>query len=77
LYEQLTEYRNERRDELAVILAGQAAPLRSLLHASPSLAARFRAVIDFPGFTPGQLAVIFGSLPTMSQRVGWRLRRSA
>ena len=62
LYEQLTEYRNERRDELAVILAGQAAPLRSLLHGSPSLAARFRAVIDFPGFTPGQLAVIFGSL---------------
>ena len=62
LYEQLTEYRNERRDELAVILAGQAAALRSLLHASPSLAARFRAVIDFPGFTPGQLAVIFGSL---------------
>ena len=62
LYEQLTEYRNERRDELAVILSGQAAPLRSLLHGNPSLAARFRAVIDFPGFTPGQLAVIFGSL---------------
>jgi transcriptional regulator with XRE-family HTH domain len=62
LYEQLTEYRNERRDELAVILAGQAGPLRSLLHGSPSLAARFRAVVDFPGFTPGQLAVIFGSL---------------
>jgi hypothetical protein len=62
LYEQLTEYRNERRDELAVILAGQAGPLRSLLHGSPSLAARFRAVVDFPGFTPGQLTVIFGSL---------------
>jgi transcriptional regulator with XRE-family HTH domain len=62
LYEQLTEYRNERRDELAVILAGHAGPLRSLLHGSPSLAARFRAVVDFPGFTPGQLAVIFGSL---------------
>jgi hypothetical protein len=53
LYEQLTEYRNERRDELAVILSGQAAPLRSLLHSNPSLAARFRAVIDFPGSTPG------------------------
>jgi transcriptional regulator with XRE-family HTH domain len=62
LYEQLTEYRNERRDELAMILAGQAAPLRSLLHGSPSLAARFRAVIDFPTYTPGQLAVIFGAL---------------
>ena len=62
LYEQLTEYRNERRDELAVILAGQAGPLRSLLQGSPSLAARFRAVIDFPPYTPGQLAVIFGDL---------------
>ena len=62
LYEQLTEYRAERRDELAVILAGQAGPLTSLLHRSPALAARFRAVIDFPPFTPGQLAVIFAAL---------------
>ena len=62
LYEQLTEYRAERRDELAVILAGQAGPLRGLLQGSPSLAARFRAVIDFPGYTPGQIAVIFGDL---------------
>lgn len=62
LYEQLTEYRNERRDELAMILAGQAGRCGSLLHASPSLAARFRAFVDFPGFTPGQLTVIFGSL---------------
>ena len=45
-----------------MILAGQAGPLRSLLQGSPSLAARFRAVIDFPGYTPGQIAVIFGAL---------------
>jgi hypothetical protein len=62
LYEQLTEYRNEKRDELAVILAGQAGPLRSLLHDSPSLAARFRAFADFPGFTPGELTAIFAAL---------------
>lgn len=62
LNEQLTEYRSERRDELAVILAGQADPLRALLHASPSLAARFRAYVDFPAFTPVQLGVIFSSL---------------
>jgi len=62
LYDQLSEYRAERRDELAVILAGQAAPLQGLLHGFPALAARFRAVVDFPGFTPRELAVIFGSL---------------
>ena len=52
LYQELTE----RRDDLAVILAGQASPLRDLLRASPPLAARFPAVIDFPGYTAGQLA---------------------
>jgi SpoVK/Ycf46/Vps4 family AAA+-type ATPase len=62
LYEQLTEYRSERRDELAVILAGQAGPLRSLLDSSPPLAARFRAFADFPGFTPGELTAIFAAL---------------
>jgi hypothetical protein len=62
LYEQLSEYRSERRDELAVILAGQAGPLRSPLHRSPSLSARFRAVVEFPGFTPAQLAQIFSLL---------------
>ena len=62
LHEQLTEYRTERRDELAVILAGEAAPLSRLLQVSPSLAARFRAVIDFPPYTPAQLALIFRAL---------------
>jgi hypothetical protein len=37
---------------LAVILAGQAGPLQALPTASPPLAARFPAVIDFPGCTP-------------------------
>ena len=58
LYQELTE----RRDDLAVILAGQASPLRDLLRASPPLAARFPAVIDFPGYTAGQLAGIFATL---------------
>jgi hypothetical protein len=58
LYQELTEW----RDDLAVILAGQAGPLRDLLRASPPLAARFPAVIDFPGYTAGQLAAIFATL---------------
>jgi hypothetical protein len=52
LYEKLTEYRGELHDDLAVILAGEGEPLRRLLGAYPPLAARFRAVIEFPGYTP-------------------------
>lgn len=62
LYKKLTEYRRELRDQLALILAGQAEPLRKLLYAAPPLAARFRAVIDFPGYTSAQLAAIFAAL---------------
>ena len=35
-------------------------PLRDMLHAAPALAARFPAVIDFPGYTPAQLTAIAG-----------------
>jgi hypothetical protein len=45
-----------------VILAGRADPLRDLLRANPALAARFPAVIDFPGYTASQLAAIFATL---------------
>jgi len=55
LHEMLTEF----RDDLAVILAGQAGPLHKVLQSSPSLASQFPAVIDFPGYSTGQLAAIF------------------
>lgn len=64
LYQELTESRGHRRDELAVILAGQKTPVADLLRASPPLAARFPAVIDFPGYTPAQLTAIFAALAT-------------
>jgi transcriptional regulator with XRE-family HTH domain len=62
LYKQLTQCRSELKDDIAVILAGQADPLRKLLGGHPSLAARFQAVIDFPGYTPEHLAAIFSAL---------------
>ena len=62
LYQILTEARKFHGDELAVILAGQAGPLRDMLHATPALAARFPAVIDFPGYTPAQLTAILHTL---------------
>ncbi len=50
------------RDDLAVILAGQAGQLRRLLRANPVLASRFPVIIDFPRYTAGQLAAIFATL---------------
>ncbi|HEY2269234.1 MAG TPA: hypothetical protein VGI96_41915 [Streptosporangiaceae bacterium] len=58
LYQILTEARKFHGDELAVILSGQAGPLRAMLHASPALAARFAMIIGFPGYTPAQLTAI-------------------
>jgi transcriptional regulator with XRE-family HTH domain len=74
LYAELTEYRQERKDELAVILAGEAGRLQKLLDGNPSVAARFRAVIHFPGYTTEQLAAIFAAL---AEEAGLRLTPSA
>jgi hypothetical protein len=62
LYDELTELRDLPSGHLAVILAGQAGPLCGLLAGTPPLAARFPAIIDFPGYTPAQLAAIFTNL---------------
>ena len=62
LYTTLTEARDLLHDDLAVIVAGRAGPVHDLLAASPALAARFPVTIDFPGYTPAQLAAIFDSL---------------
>jgi AAA lid domain/ATPase family associated with various cellular activities (AAA) len=74
LYENLNEYRELLNQEVAVILAGQAVPLRRMLHDNPPLAARFRAVIDFPGYTPEQLTVIVIAL---ADEAGLRLTTAA
>jgi len=62
LYKELTGSRDHSAGQLAVILAGKAGPLHDMLRTSPALAARFSAVIDFPGYTARQLAVIFATL---------------
>ena len=43
-------------------MTGEKGPLLSWLHGYPQLAARFLAVVDFPGYAPGQLSVVFGEL---------------
>jgi len=65
LYKELTVSRDHSHNHssgLSVILAGPEGPLRDMLHANPALAARFPAVITFPGYTAGQLAGIFATL---------------
>jgi len=62
LYMQLTEYRDVRAAKIAVILTGEKDPLLKWLHGYPQLAARFLAVVDFPGYAPGQLSAVFGEL---------------
>jgi AAA lid domain/ATPase family associated with various cellular activities (AAA) len=74
LYRELTDSRNHRGDQLAVILAGHKDPVVGLLGSSPPLAARFPVVIDFPGYTPGQLAAIFA---TLASETGFTLTPAA
>jgi hypothetical protein len=74
LYQLLNQVRDRVREDLAVILAGQARPLGELLRTSPALAARFPAVIDFPGYTPDELAAIFAAL---AQEAGFMLTPAA
>jgi hypothetical protein len=65
LYKELTVSRDHSHNHssgLSVILAGPEGPLRNMLDANPALAARFPAVINFPGYTAGQLAAIFATL---------------
>jgi len=50
------------RHDLAVILAGDGKRLGEVLRAHPPLTARFSVVIEFPGYSPGQLADVFGAL---------------
>ena len=77
LYQQMTAAHRDYEGspgELAIILSGRRDPLQALLAASPALAARFPAIIDFPGYTPAQLAVIVTEL---ASEAGLRLTPGA
>jgi hypothetical protein len=74
LYQLLTQVRDRRREDLLVILAGQARPLGELLRVSSALAARFPTIIDFPGYTANELAIIFAVL---AEEAGFTLTPAA
>ena len=58
------------RHDLVVLLAGQPGPVRELLEAHRPLAARFAAVIGFPGYEGRDLGAVFAWLAV---EAGFRL----
>jgi hypothetical protein len=50
------------RDRLVVILAGYPAEMESLLESNPGLTSRFSRHLEFPDYTPLELACIFASM---------------
>jgi hypothetical protein len=70
LYEELTAVRHG----LVVVLAGEAGPVGELLAAHRPLAARFAAVVDFPGYEGCDLGAVFTRL---ADEAGFRLAEDA
>lgn len=62
------------RDDLVVILAGEATQVHTLLRRNPALATRFPTIVDFPGYAPEHLAEIFG---TLANEAGFTLTAAA
>jgi SpoVK/Ycf46/Vps4 family AAA+-type ATPase len=54
----LVKQMEDRRDELAVVLAGYPAEMDSFLGSNPGLRSRVGHVIEFPGFSPEELCQI-------------------
>jgi hypothetical protein len=52
----------DRRESLAVIVAGYAEPMEQFIASNPGLASRFTRKIDFPNYTPAELMLILEKL---------------
>ena len=52
----------DRRDQLVVIVAGYAEPMRAFLASNPGLPSRFSKTIDFPPYSAEELVRIFRNL---------------
>ena len=49
----------DERERLAVVLAGYDGPMAKLLDSNPGLRSRFSTILQFPSYTPQELAEIF------------------
>jgi tellurite resistance protein len=52
----------DNRDRLVVVLAGYPAEMEQLLDSNPGLSSRFSRRLDFPDYSPIELAQIFGQM---------------
>jgi stage V sporulation protein K len=55
----LVKAMEDHRDDFAVIIAGYGEEMSQLITTNPGLKSRFKTFIDFPDYTPGELAQIF------------------
>jgi SpoVK/Ycf46/Vps4 family AAA+-type ATPase len=52
----------DKRDRLAVIIAGYTAPIRQFIDSNAGLQSRFTRYLEFPDYTPAELEAIFHAL---------------
>jgi AAA+ superfamily predicted ATPase len=57
----------DNRERLVVILAGYPAEMETLLESNPGLSSRFSRRLDFPDYSPLELARIFGQMCAKNQ----------
>ena len=70
----LLQVMENQRDDLVVILAGYKDRMETFLRSNPGLSSRVAHDIDFPDYTPGELAAIAG---LMLQQMQYRLSGAA
>lgn len=71
---QLLKRMEDDRDRLIVVVAGYTDEMKAFLDANPGMKSRFNRYIDFPDYTPGELAEIFRR---MAKKAQYRLDAAA
>jgi SpoVK/Ycf46/Vps4 family AAA+-type ATPase len=63
----LVKMMEDHRDNLAVIVAGYRAPMWDFIRSNPGLRSRFTRYIEFPNYSPAELAQIFESMASQAK----------
>lgn len=63
----LVKLMEDHRDDLAVIVAGYPAEMRTFIDSNPGLRSRFTHYVDFPDYTVDELVQIFGAIAALAK----------